>query len=74
MKTLKLEALYWLLGWFLKFYDPHHDAKLREKIDFTRGQVYQFIRDPWRMKLRKQSWNYCGLGSHEPGCHHNEPK
>ena len=54
MNKLKLKILHHLLGWFLNFYDPHHDYDARTHIDFTRGQVYLFIRDKWRSKQRRQ--------------------
>jgi len=67
--TLKFKILHRLLGWFLKFYDPHHDLEARTHIDFTRGQVNRFIRDAWRRKQRKQTW-HCRDGLHDRNCPH----
>ena len=76
--TLKFKALHHLLGWLLKFYDPHHDLKLREHIDWTRGQVYLFIRDKWRRNFHRQTWNCRSnenpmiAGRHERNCPHQK--
>ena len=68
--TFKLKVLHKLLGWFLGFYDPHHDLEARGHIDFTRGQVYLFIRDKYRRNFKKQTWHCQPPAHHDRNCPH----